>query len=186
MYCMKGNSLTVRIVDIMGSDRGWGSDEGVRVGIAIRATAASHPEVPVLSISLDGVRQTDTSFARESVIRVAKDLRPHRGFCLIDVAHEDIVSNWDVVASRMEQPLLLWADKQWRLLGNQPSEGLRAMFEHVMAVRSTATAEAAAHLKLGVPNASNKLKELWKGGYVLRRERVAASGGIEHEYFAIG
>jgi predicted transcriptional regulator len=44
------------------------------------------------------------------------------------------------------------------------------------------TAELAKQVRATVSNASNKLRALSDGGYILRREQVAVTGGIEYVY----
>jgi len=39
---------------------------------------------------------------------------------------------------------------------------------------------------MSVANASNKFRQLWEKGFLLRREEVAESGGMEYTYFRIG
>jgi len=42
--------------------------------------------------------------------------------------------------------------------------------------------EAAIALGLKIPNANNKLSQLWQNGYVLHCKQSAESEGIEYEY----
>lgn len=61
--------------------------------------------------------------------------------------------------------------------------GLRPAFEYVRGVGQALSCEVADALSLKVPNASNKLRELWRRGYLGRRELCAPTGGKEHAYF---
>jgi hypothetical protein len=178
--------LQIQLRNYMRADRGWGSAEGRQVNVALLTHVHDNPQETVFRISLEGVRQTDTSFARESVILLGKRFIGQRGFCLTDVTDEDVLDNWDAVARKEEYPLLVWNGNCPRLIGKQPSEGLKAIFNFVLSVEGTTTSEAAEHLKISVPNASTKLKQLAVEGFILRRERVAPTGGIEFEYFRIG
>ncbi|MDQ2886751.1 MAG: DNA-binding protein, partial [Chloroflexota bacterium] len=72
-----------------------------------------------------------------------------------------------------------------RILGPRPSVGLQDMLSYVLSVPVARTSEAATALDLKIPNASNKLKQLWQEGYILRREQSANSGGVEYEYVRI-
>ncbi len=60
------------------------------------------------------------------------------------------------------------------------------MLRYVLSVEAATAGEAARALDIKVPNASNKLKDLWEEGYILRRERTAPTGGVEYEYVRIG
>ena len=86
-----------------------------------------------------------------------------------------------------KQPLLFWDTVgSSHILGPQPSVGLRGMLQYVLSNRVAGTSEAAAALGIQVPNAGNKLMQLWREGYVLRRERDAHRGRREYEYLRIG
>lgn len=165
---------------------GWGHVQGRQTYERLRALVEAHPAEEIIRISLDGVKRTDITFPRESVVELAKQYRGRRGFCLIDVNDQDLLDNWDAAALRQEQPLMVWNEGQLlRVLGPQPGTGLRDMFAYVLSVPVARTSEAAASLGLKVPNASNKLKQLWQEGYILRREQSASSGGVEYEYIYI-
>ena len=127
----------------------------------------------------------DLGHLRESVVELAKSYRGRRGFCLKDATDLDLLDNWDAAALKREQPLIVWQDDTAHILGPQPGEGVREMLGYVLSVPSTVTSEAAQSLHLKVPNASNKLKQLWQEGYIMRRERIASSGGVEYEYYRI-
>lgn len=180
---MNQNSATIRLRDSMSHDDGWGHAEGREVFERLLALVGGHPSVVAFRVSLAGVKRTDASFPRESVVALAKRLRAEKGFCLVDVEDADLLDNWDAAAKRNEQPLLVWQARGWRLLGPQPSQMLTGLFEYLVAREGTTTSEAVSALGLNTSNASNKLKALWQKGYVLRRERTAQSGGIEFEYF---
>ena len=180
---MKEKTVLIRLRDHMEGDDGWGHEQGHRVFERLLSKVNDHPETEVFHVSLDRIRRTDTSFPRESVVALAKWFRSHRGFCLVDVSDEDLLDNWDAAALKREQPLLVVMPHGYRILGPLPSKGAAPMLEHVMKVERTTAGNASSALGVSVQNASNKLKHLWESGYLLRAEKVAESGGIEHEYF---
>jgi len=119
-------------------------------------------------------------------VRLAAHERRQRGFCLVDITDQDLLTNWWAAAICHGQPLFVWNDGiLFRRLGPSSSAGLREMLEYVLGVPVARTSEAAATLNLKVPNASNKLKQLWIEGFILRREQSAESGGVEYEYLRI-
>jgi hypothetical protein len=183
MKLMNRDSVTIRLRDCMDYDDAWGHAAGQEVFQRLLAVVQKHVGTTVFRVSLAGVKRTDASFPRESVIRLAKQLRKAKGFCLVDADDADLLDNWDAAAGKQEQPLLAYQVAGWRLLGPQPSEGLRALFSYMRDREAVTTSEACRALRLNAPNASNKLKALWEQGYVLRREGTAASGGLEYEYF---
>ncbi len=179
--------MDIRLIEFMdGRPDGWGHEQGRQVYERLRAVVEAHPAKEIIRISLAGVKRTDITFPRESVIELAKHYRGRRGFCLIDANNRDLLDNWDAAASRQEQPVMVWnEDRLCRILGPEPSAGLRDMFGYVLSVPVARTSEAATSLGLKVPNASNKLKQLWQEGYILRYEQSASSGGIEYDYSRI-
>jgi hypothetical protein len=181
---VKQNPVTIRLRDSMDCEDGWGHSQGRRVHDLLLRHVETYPEVTVFRISLDGVRRTDASFPRESVVELARQSRGQRGFCLVDVSDADLLDNWDSAAVKREQPLLVWKGRKHRLLGPPPTEGLRPLFELSAGGAGITVAEAAHQLGLNVPNTSNKLRTLWEGGYLLRHEQVASTGGVEFEYYA--
>lgn len=172
----------LRLRQFMAAEDGWGHAEGQAVFESLLAAVEAEPCASVFRVSLAGIRRTDASFPRESVMELARRFRSTKGFCLIDIEDVDLLDNWDAAARKKEQPMFVWSGEGYRLIGPVPSEGLVPLLEFVTVRQGTTTSEASAYLQLNVPNVSNKLKALWLQGYVLRRERTAATGGIEFEY----
>ena len=145
----------------------------------------ANPETEIFRISLEGVRRTDASFPRESVVELARRYREHRGFCLVGVQDEDLLDNWDAAALKRDQPIIAWKDEKHRILGPQPSRGNKELLELVLSNRSVSASNAAKRLNLKLNNASTKLKQLLEQGFILRNEVAAPSGGVEFTYYRI-
>ena len=175
-------SAVMRLRDFMDDQDGWGTDDGRVVHDRLLRHVEHHPEVGVFQVSLDGVRRTDASFPRESLLELARRQRKRTGFCLVDVEKEDLLDNWDAAAQKKEQPIIAWTRKGHRILGPQPSQGNVELLEFVLARYETRAADAASALDLKITNVSTKLKQLWEQGYILRREEIAETGGIEYVY----
>jgi hypothetical protein len=177
-------SICFDLVQHLGGTEGWGSEQGNRVQRALQAQIASCSQTSLICVSLAGLVRADVSFCRSSVIEVAYRERRKHGLYLAHLNDADLLENWHAAAWMANQPLFAVgvSGSPCRLLGPQPSAGLRAMFEYVRSVPVARTSEAAAALHLKTSNASNKLYQLWQEGYVLRRGRSADSGGIEFEY----
>ncbi len=170
---------------IHGSDA-WGHEEGREVFLSLLSVVDKNPGTQVFRISLDGVRRTDSSFPRESVIEIAKRFRGHKGFCLINIDNQDLLDNWDMAAAKKNQPILVWYDSgSYRVIGPQPSRGNREVFEHVVSSGFMTAVSCAKTVGLKLTNASSKLKQLSEQGFLLRRDETAPSGGIEYVYYAI-
>lgn len=178
--------MQIRLKDIIGRSDGWGHALGRQARDKLQALIDEHPGEHIFSISLDGIEMTDITFPRTSVIELAKNYRGKKGFCLSHIQDLDLLENWDAAASRQEQPLTVRSTNgSYSVIGPKPSTGLRDMLNYVLSVPVAYTNEAADALHLKVPNASNKLKQLWSEGYILRREQSASSGGVEYEYIRI-
>lgn len=178
-------TATVRLRELMPREDGWGTDEGHDVYLKLIRMVEKHPSTLVFRISLAGVRRTDASFPRESVMEVARRYRKKAGFCLVNADGDDLLDNWDAAALKKEQPLFVWLDGGHRLIGPQPSSGVTDVLRLVLKSERIRAAEVADKLSLKIANASMKLKQLWEQGYVLRAEDSADSGGIEFTYSVI-
>lgn len=170
---------------MMTSEDGWGHIEGRRVNSLLLAQVESVPEALIIRISLEGVRRTDATFPRESVCELARRFRGDKLFCLIDIEDADLLENWDAAALKREQPLIAWLkDGTYKVLGVPASEGNRPLLEMVIASNGSTVGEVAQQTGQSLSNVSNKMKSLWNSGYIMRRERVAETGGVEFVYFA--
>ena len=177
--------MNIPLQAVLHSQEGWGQRQGREVRTRIENLMTS--SVQIIAVSLAGITHTDVAFARASIVELAACQRTRRGFCLEDVTDADILDNWDAATSKLEHPLTVWfPDGSYRVLGPQPSTGLRQMLGYVFSVPVARTSEAAAEFQLKVPNVSNKLKQLWQGGYILRQEQSASSGGVQYDYIRIG
>lgn len=182
---MNQNSIVVKLKDFTGSDRPYGNSEGKDTFRKLSDFLEGQHGVRVVGISFNGITGTDASFARESVVSLAKQLRGERGFYLTDLRNRDLIDNWNYAAKAKDQPLAIWDGEQFEIIGPEMNESTRTLVEHVLKKRAAFASEVAADLGLSVPNASTRLKNLMAQGYFLRVEEVAQSGGIEFKYQAI-
>lgn len=176
---------TLPLAELMGQPIGWGRAQGREVYPRLLDYVECNPAI-VFKVSFEGVERFDYSFASETVVELARRFRRAKAFCIIGLTDEDLVENLDVAAEKKEQPLILWHQKNARLLGLKPSEGLRDAFQFVMARTQARAAEFAPEKGISIANASMKFKQLWEQGFVLRRESTADSGGVEFVYYRIG
>lgn len=174
------------LADFLGADKeGWGNEQGREVFAQLLRAVEQRPGVQVFEISLRGVKRTDASFPRESVVELARRFRKQLGFVLAEVPNEDVLYNWFVAADKKQQPLFVKGKNGWDLIGGELSPAKKALLDYVMSHKAVRTSQLAADLGLKTTNASTQLKDLWEMGYVLRREEVAESGGVEYVYLAI-
>ena len=182
---MNENARQITLIDFMERSDGWGHDEGRKVHIKLVKEVESKPGIKIFRISLKGIKRTDASFPRESVVELARRYRGRKGFTIIDCEDQDMLDNWEAAAQKREQPLFVWKDSEYKILGPTPSKGNMEIFELVMQLPSSTATVAANKLNMKLTNASTKLKNLCEHGYLLRREELAASGGVEYKYYRI-
>lgn len=184
---MNQNSVVVKLLDLVGTDRPFGNIEGRQTLQKLIGYIEQIRGVRTIGVSLDGIQATDASFPRESVVSLAKQLRGEKGFYLTDLSDPDIIDNWSYAARAKDQPLVIWRERdEFEIIGPEINEATRTLVEHVLRKGSVLASQVAADLNLSVPNASTRLKNLVKQGYLMRTEDAAASGGIEFKYEAIG
>lgn len=185
MKTMNENRLVMPLREFMDSADGWGHEHGQAVHAKLLKALEANPGKTIVQVSLTGVRRTDASFPRESVVELARRYRRLKGFYLTDAEDQDLLDNWDAAATKRDQPLIFWKEKDFRVLGPKPSRGSEGVFEFLMGRESTTASEAAGALGLKLSNSSSKLKQLLENGFALRREETAPSGGLEYVYLRI-
>ena len=184
---MNENSIVIRLFNFMEGPEGWGRSQGRDVYQKLIVCVENHPGVMVFRVSLDCVRRVDISFASETVIEVARRYRGSKCFCFIDLTDADMLENWEAAAERKQQPVMVWNEKVGRVVGTRPSLGNRAAFDFALKRPRTRAADfASATPGTSIANASNKFKQLWQQGFLLRREEAAESGGVEFVYYRVG
>lgn len=176
----------IRLRDFMKRDEGWGRGEGREVYIKLIDFIENHPGILVFKVSLDGVQKFDISFASETIVEVARRYRGKKGFCIIDPNNADMMENIEAAAQRKDQPLMVKSNGESRVIGVRPSQGNLDVLRFAMARPKTRVADFVSSARgTSLTNASNKFRQLWEKGFLLRREEVAESGGLEFTYFRI-
>jgi hypothetical protein len=174
------------LVEFMDRPEGWGRDQGREVYQRMLRYVEDNAGTVIFKVSMKGVRRLDISFASETVVELARRYRGKKGFCLIDLTDKDLIENLDAAAEKKSQPILVWQGKSADLIGTEPSEGSREAFQFAMGRTQSRASEFAVRRGLSIANASMKFKQLWEQGFLLRRESVAVSGGVEFVYHRIG
>lgn len=175
----------VKLVDLTKSSDGWGNARGKEVGALLENFIKKHPETDVFKLSFHGIERTDASFSREAIVEIASRFRPRHAITIVDLDDDDLIENLEVAAVKKEQPLFMWHNDSWKLLGKSPTKGNIDLLNYILTVAEATTSAAAAALDLKLTNVSTKLKQLWESGYIMRREEMAPSGGIEFIYYRI-
>lgn len=182
---MNQKTAVLKLRDFTKNAHPFGNVEGKEVFRKLLDFVEQNPGTEVFGISLDGIEATDASFPRESVISVAKQLRGERGFYLTDLSNRDLIDNWSYAAKAKDQPLVIWNNSDFEIIGAELNKSTRDLVEYVLHKGSVLASQVAGDLGLSVPNASTRLKNLVLQGFIRRNEDVADSGGIEYKYAAI-
>lgn len=176
----------IRLRDFMERDEGWGRTEGREVYLKFIDFLENHPGVLVFKVSLEGIRRFDISFASETIVEAARRYRGNKGFCIIDPKNPDLLENLEAAAQRKDQPLMVTSDGKFRVIGVMPSQGNLDALSFALERPTSRVADFVSLAKgTSLTNASNKFRQLWEKGFLLRREEVAESGGLQFTYLRI-
>lgn len=183
---MKQNSTVLNLKKLAGSDRPYGNQLGRKVYQAASQIISAHPAESVFCISLKGIQTTDASFPRESIVALAKSFRGEKGFWLADISSRDLIDNWHYAAEAKEQPLVIWENGSYEIIGPAISLPNKKILDFIYKNKKATTSVLSDFLNSTPQNISTKLKNLYSKGFVLRIEETAESGGKEFVYCAIG
>lgn len=182
---MNQKKTVIKLKAIICKDTAFGNSLGRQVYQKIQDELDAHPASKTIGISLDGIDMMDASFARESIVSLAKAKRGETGFYLKDFASKDLMDNWDYAAKAKEQPMIVIKDKGFDVIGPELSDGVREVLEFVMKKGVVTTSMVADEFKIKVPNASVRLKKMLDQGLVLGGKEAAVTGGLEYNFVAI-
>lgn len=183
---MNENYATIKLRDHMDTPEGWGRLQGREVYGKLIDFVEANPGVTIFQISFEGVRRVDFSFASETLIELARRYRGRKGFYFSAPIDHDMVENLDAAAEKKSQPLMLWDEDEWSIIGISPSQGASGALRFALQRETTRSAEfVSVNPKVSIANASMKFKQLWEQGFLLRREDISGSGGVEYVYYRI-
>ena len=164
-------------------------EHGIEVHDKLLAEIKKHSSDEIIYLSLKGIHVVDASFSREAIIRTIKEFRGEVGFCLVDIDNEEYLDNFVAGAIKLKQPVFIKLAGGDMLIGpsypNGPSKGNQQVIDYVKSHNGATATMLKSDLDLTITNASTKLKQLLEQGYLLRKQDVAVSGGVEFQYFPI-
>lgn len=182
---MNQKKIILTLLDFVEDDSPFGNDQGQASYSKLQKELNKYPNAKIVGISLKGIKRTDASFPRESIISLAKSKRGEIGFYLKDAISKDILDNWEYAARAKEQPLFVYDGKDWNVLGFDLSDDMKKLFDFIIKNETVTTAVIAEKFKLTAPNASMKLKKLLNQGLLVGSKETAESGGLEYIFSAI-
>lgn len=182
---MNQKKTIIKLREIVGKNIAFGNGLGRQVYQKLQAELDAHPASKAIGISFEGMEMMDASFARESVVSLAKAKRGEIGFYLKDFASKDLMDNWDYAAKAKDQPMIVIKDKGFEVIGPELSEGAKELLDFIMKNEVVTTAMAAKKFDIKIPNASVRLKKMLDQGLLLGEKVAAESGGTEYNFLAI-
>lgn len=182
---MNQNKTVITLLDVVGDDSPYGNDQGQTVHAKLKKELNKYPQEKIIGISLKGIRRTDASFPRESIVSLAKEKRGEIGFYLMDFGSEDMIDNWDYAAKAKDQPLIINKNKEFRVIGPKLSADVLKLLTYIMENDTATSSLIAEEFDISAPNASMKLKKLLNLGLVIGSKETAESGGLEYVFSAI-
>lgn len=177
--------IIIRLLEIVDSPIAIGNEEGREAFQALSRIIDENSEQSVFEISLDGIKATDASFPRESVVNLAKSLRGEKAFYLSGFRNKDLIDNWSYGAEAKEQPLMILSEGKRLWIGPEVKSATKDLLDFIYQQDSVTTAMIAESFDVSAQNASGKLKKLYNQGFIIGRKEVAESGGLEFIYRAI-
>lgn len=177
--------MIVKLIELTeGNTHPFGNTIGRETFRRLQEFIDTHAHISLFEISLEGIEATDSSFPRESVISLAKQLRGEKWFYLSHFNSVDLIDNWDYAAKAKLQPLLVVTSKGTQVIGPEIKGAAKELLDFVVSRNNTTTANVAKELKISVQNASTRLKRLTEEGFIIRSEETSLTGGIEYLYSA--
>ncbi|RLA46710.1 MAG: DNA-binding protein [Gammaproteobacteria bacterium] len=177
----------MKLIDLLekGHDTAYGNAEGRQVYQKLADAVDGLPGARVIGISLDGIKRTDASFPRESVVSFVKAKIHEKGFYVFGIINQDLIDNWDAAARIKNQNIIVLIKDSYQVLGPELNLGAKNLLDFIFEKGKVTTSDVADKWEVSAQNASAKLKKLHNQGLIVGRKEAATSGGMEYVYEAI-
>lgn len=182
---MNQKNPTIELRKLVDDDSPYGNDQGQATQVKLKKELSKYPQSKIIGISLKGIKRTDASFPRESVVSLVKEKCGEIGFYLKDFANDDMIDNWNYAARAKEQPIVVFTNKEFKVIGPELSADTYKLLDFVMKKQVVTTSLVAEEFGYSAPNASMKLKKLKSQGLIIGNKETAVSGGLEYVFTAI-
>lgn len=159
---------------ILGSDQGNTALEKLRSRLWVKAR--------FIEISLEGITGFDACFVRNCLASLTKMFIGNKGLFISHVDNEDVLDNLVYGYHAKQVPLIIKSADGSGEIYSELSSGSQSILSYAYGQSQITTQKLAKHFDISTPNASAKLKKLFKAGYLLSDQQDAATGGIEFIY----
>ncbi|WP_373998468.1 MarR family transcriptional regulator [Bdellovibrio bacteriovorus] len=182
---MKQKNRIIYLKDFTADSTPWGTDQGQAVYAKLQKELNKFPDAKIVGISLRGIERIDVSFSRESIVNLAKSKRGEIGFYLKDIKGRDHVENINSAAKAKDQPLIVFEDSSFEVVGPDLNLDTRELLRFIMDKGTVTTSVVVKKFDISTPNASAKLKKLLNQGLIIGAKEPAETGGLEYVFSAI-
>ena len=182
---MSQSARTFQLWHFTQSSEGWGHAAALPIQRKLGAYI-DKANADVARIDLRNVHKIDVTFASTALVELVRQNLGRRALCLTHPMNADVVENIAAAAERMKVPVTIWQGDRAHVAGPLPGPRIGDALSYALERVAVRTGEYAAACGISSANASNRFKQLWQQGYLLRREGSASSGGPEHIYSRIG
>jgi hypothetical protein len=165
--------------------KSYGANKGKEVYQKLLLVFEENCEHRIFKISMKGIEEADVSFLRESIVAIAKQYLAEKAIYIVDLKNQDIIDNLNCACTVKNQPLILWDNDDYKILGKKITDVTRKLIDLVVVNAPITSVKVSEKLDISTANASVKLNKLFKSGYIFRSENVATTGGIEFHFTAI-
>lgn len=176
---------TIYLRELVENDFPFGIDQGREAYKKLLTELDNYIGHRIIGISLKGIRQTDASFPRESVVFLAKAKKGEIGIFLLDFEVKELIENWDYAAKAKDQSMIVIQDKGFQVIGPNLTDGAYELLMYIMKKDEVTTSMVAEAFDITAQNASGRLKKLLSQGLILGTKEVSETGGLEYIFKAI-
>lgn len=175
-------SMIIKLSDFLDSDVAFGNEKGREVYQKVANELDNHQDRNIFGISLKGIRLTDASFPRESIISLIKSKNGETGFYLLDFLNKDLMDNWDYAAKAKDQSVIVLVKNGYEIIGPALTTGAKELLDFIIKEDMVTSSKIASEFGVSAQNASAKLKRLFLQGIIMGSKESAESGGMEFSY----
>jgi len=172
----------IKLIDIVKNDSPSGSTTGKKAYQKILTIIEKNPQQLIFEISFADIKMADSTFLRESIVSVGKQLIAQKAIFVTNIDNKDIIDNLNYAAINKMHPIFVWKSKKYQILGPKITTVTKEFIDAIIKKGPITAADIASKSDITARNASVKLNKLFKDGFVFRDESVAATGGREFLY----
>jgi hypothetical protein len=159
-----------------------GSEFGRQTYHTLYDLLSEQPMEKLVAISAANIQRMDATFARESLVALAKRFQGQRVLCLIDFDDRDHLDNCSYAAQKEEVTFLAWQGAEYQVIGQQLSKSWKRILDFVQTNGTSTTNDVVRALNISIQNAGVTMKKMVEQGLLIREDGVTVTGGRECHY----